>query len=65
MKYAIIGSSSCNSGTVATWNDYENGSTIPFSDEESNGKYVCFKASDGANNTSYQITNQITNIDTQ
>ena len=65
MKYAIIDSSSCNSWTVAKWNDYENESTIPFSSEESNGKYVCFKASDAANNTSYQVTNQITNIDTQ
>ena len=60
-QYAIA--STCNSWTSATWTTYTNDSTITLDSEDYNDKYVCFKATDTAGNTSYQATNKIEKID--
>ena len=65
-KYAILDSSTCESSidSTATWNNYTSATNLTLDNEDYNNKYVCFKASDAAGNTSYLATNQITNIDT-
>ena len=62
-QYAIISSSTCNSSTSATWINYTSASNITLDSESYNNQYICFKASDAAGNTSYNVTNKITNID--
>lgn len=62
-KYAIVSSNTCDS-TVTNWTDYTSASNLTIDNDTHNNKYVCFKAADAAGNTTYQITNQITNLDT-
>ena len=65
-KYAILDSSTCESSidSTAIWKNYTSATDLTLDNEDYNDKYVCFKASDAAGNTSYLATNQITNIDT-
>lgn len=63
-KYSLINSSGvCDSSTNMT-NDYESWTDLVFSNENFNGKKVCFKVEDMWGNITYSVSNIIENIDT-
>ncbi|VVB70368.1 HYR domain protein [uncultured archaeon] len=61
LSYAIV-SSDTNCTNVEVWTPYDESVTL--NSESDNGKIVCFRATDGSDNTDYSSSDVISGIDT-